>query len=43
MSEQTPEPAETDAETTGGVHHEHVRTDGETGVDDAIGSSDDPS
>lgn len=24
------------------AHHEHVRTEGETAVDDAIGSSDDP-
>ena len=24
------------------IHHEHVRTDGETAVDDAIGASEDP-
>lgn len=24
------------------AHHEHVRTEGETAVDDAIGASDDP-
>jgi hypothetical protein len=24
------------------AHHEHVRTEGETSVDDAIGTSDDP-
>ena len=24
------------------IHHEHVRTEGETSVDDAIGSSDEP-
>jgi hypothetical protein len=25
------------------VAHEHVRTEGETGVDDALGAADDPS
>ncbi len=24
------------------IHHEHVRTEGETSVDDAIGASDEP-
>jgi hypothetical protein len=24
------------------IHHEHVRTEGETSVDDALGTSDDP-
>jgi hypothetical protein len=24
------------------IHHEHVRTEGETDVDDAIGASEDP-
>ncbi|HZO68854.1 MAG: hypothetical protein ACRDP9_20665 [Kribbellaceae bacterium] len=24
------------------IHHEHVRTDGETAVDDALGAADDP-
>lgn len=38
MSEQPDEqPIEAPA-----IHHEHVRTEGETAVDDALGGTDDP-
>jgi hypothetical protein len=47
MSEQTPDqgpgPSTNDRSPLDPAEqHEHVRTDGETGVDDAIGTSDDP-
>ena len=46
MTEPVAQPDQTppapEAKSTPAVHHEHVRTEGETAVDDALGSGDDP-
>ena len=36
------EPVEAPAAGVPQIHHEHVRTEGETAVDDAIGATNDP-
>jgi hypothetical protein len=42
VAEPEPTPPEPEASTTATTHHEHVRTDGEVAVDDALGSGDEP-
>jgi hypothetical protein len=46
MTEPVAQPDQTppapDAKSPPAAHHEHVRTEGETTVDDALGSGDDP-
>ena len=36
------EPVEPPAAEAPQIHHEHVRTEGETAVDDALGTTNDP-
>jgi hypothetical protein len=40
--DQPDQPPAPDAKSAPAAHHEHVRTEGETTVDDALGSGDDP-
>lgn len=42
MSELSTHPQDPEEDERPGIHHDHVRTDGEIGVDDALGAADDP-